>query len=49
MNVYVNKSLNSICSPYKAIVSLQKNLTKPLNSCGLVLQSLSEFFEASKW
>jgi len=45
----VNKSLNSICSSYKVIVSLQKIWTKPLNSYGLVLRSLYELFEASKW
>jgi len=31
------------------IESLQKIWTKPLNSYGLVLQSLYELFEASKW
>jgi len=36
----VNKSLNSICSSYKVIVSLQKIGHKPLNSYGLVLGSL---------
>jgi len=33
---------------YKAILSLQKIWTKPLNSYGLVLRSLYELFEASK-
>jgi len=37
--LYVNKSLNSICSSFKAIVSVQKSLTKQVNSNGLVLQS----------
>jgi len=44
--LYVNKSLNSSCSSYKVIESLQKIWTKPLN--GLVLRSLYEF-EALKW
>jgi len=44
----VNKNLNSICSSYEAIKSLQKIWNKPLNSYGLVLRSLYELFEASK-
>jgi len=31
--LYVNKSLNSICSLYKAIDSLQQMWTELLNSC----------------
>jgi len=38
-NFYVKKGLNSICSSYKVIESLQKIWTKSLNSYGLVLQS----------
>jgi len=32
---YVNKSLNSVCSSYKPIISLQKMWNKPFNSYGL--------------
>jgi len=46
---YVNKSLNSICSSNKTIVSLQNIWTKPLNSYGLDLRTLYELFEALKW
>ncbi len=42
------KSLNYIFSSYKAIKSLHTSWDKPLNSYGLILQSLSELFEASK-
>jgi len=45
----VNKSLNSICSSYKAIKSLQKIWTKLLNSYWSVLWPLYELFEVSKW
>jgi len=39
--LYVNKSLNSICSSYKAIMSLHTIWTKPHDSYGLGLQSLN--------
>jgi len=48
-SLYVNKSLHLVCSLYKAIESLQKIWNKPVNSYGLVKQSLYELFEASKW
>ncbi len=47
--LYVKKSLNYIFSSYKAIKSLHTSWDKPLNSYGLILQSLYELFEASKW
>ncbi len=34
---YVDNSLNSICSSYKVIVSLQKMWTKPLYSYAFIL------------
>jgi len=45
-HLHVNKSLNSICSSYKAIVSLQRIWTKRLNSYGIVLQSIYELIKA---
>jgi len=49
-SLYVNKSLYSICSAYKAIESHKKIWTKPLDSYGLVvLRCLYQLFEVSKW
>jgi len=44
----VNKSLNSICSSYKVIESLQNIWTKPLNSFGNINNKTIRLLEETK-